>query len=128
VIGSLLGRDVAFGRSLITDIATKRYEVHQLKNVKSLPVHDVPNMALVVEPRYGKRIASSLKSVPVTLSWRGGAFPDLPAYFSASKTRCWFVLMLAILIDSGSCALMKQASDEASRSKLAISYLAYFVR
>ena len=68
------------------------------------------------------------RRLPKAISWRGGALPDLQAFFSANTTRCWFVLILAILTDTFAAALMKSALDEGSTPKLAISYFAYFVR
>jgi hypothetical protein len=130
VIASLLGRDVAFAKSFAVDARVRRCERCHMKNIMypAMP----PDVA-VIEPRFfqprGTRICSSRKSrLPVTLSWRGGAIPDLQTYFSASKARCWFALLLAILIDTASTALMKAASDEGSSSKLALSYFGSFIR
>ena len=64
------------------------------------------------------------------LSCRGGAreILRLSKYFIGSRSRCWAVLFLAILIDSCTITMMKVAQDEGSVAKLAISYLGYFLR
>ena len=68
--------------------------------------------------------------IPV-LSFRGGS-EEVPSrffsYFAESKTKCWAVLLVAILIDCGTATLMKVAQKEGSVDKLIISYVGYFVR
>jgi hypothetical protein len=64
------------------------------------------------------------------LSCRGGARVDwsLSKFFVGSRARCWAVLFLTILIDSCTITMIKVAQDEGSVSKLAISYVGYFLR
>lgn len=52
----------------------------------------------------------------------------LSKYFIGSRSRCWAVLFMAILIDSCTITMMKVAQDEGSVAKLAISYFGYFLR
>lgn len=139
VIASLLGRDIAFAKSFSSDLVSGRHhEISGMKNVK-FSATMFPEVAvtepLFQPPQGGKGDYYALKrsggnhskSLPVVLSWRGGAIAALQAYFAESKTRCWFILLLAIFVDTGSAALMKAAQDEGSFPKLAVSYFTYFL-
>jgi len=62
------------------------------------------------------------------LRCRGGAASFVANYFSASRTRCWAVLLIAIVTDVFTTTMMKVAQDEGSILKLAMSYAGYFIR
>lgn len=64
------------------------------------------------------------------LSLRGGssALSNFSDFIGASKTRCWFVLMFAIILDTVSTTLLKMAKDANSIPKLVAAYFGYALR
>ena len=65
----------------------------------------------------------------IILSLRGGGiFSSLESYVTASKTRCWGVLLVSILTDALSTTMIKVARDEKSMIKLAGAFGGYFLR
>lgn len=53
---------------------------------------------------------------------------SLSTSLSATKARCWALLVLAVVIDTLSATLMKIAQNESSLKKLILSYFGYFLR
>jgi hypothetical protein len=73
-----------------------------------------------------------ISNVSSFLKIRGGGARSVVSnfneYIGESKSRSWYVLMVSILIDSASAALMKTAQRDSSIKKLIISFVGYFVR
>ena len=86
--------------------------------LKSMQVHE----------RYVER-----SNVSSYLKIRGGGgarsvISNFNEYIGESKSRSWSVLMISILIDSASAALMKTAQRDSSIKKLIVSFLGFLLR
>lgn len=68
-------------------------------------------------------------SKTLALKLRGGhvasGFVD---YISKSSATCWLVLILSILVDTGSTTLLKIGRDSASMAKIFMAYCGFFLR
>jgi hypothetical protein len=91
------------------------------------------------DPRTGIDLFQSTKTesqgdskVSKIVGLRGGSatnvFSDFSNYIVDSKTRCWIVLLIAILLDTFSTMLMKIGRDESSPPKLRAAYCGYLLR
>lgn len=81
------------------------------------------------EIRDGQLSSEEVTEESTILSLRGGGvFSSLESYFTASKTRCWGVLLVSILTDTVSTTMIKVARDEKSMIKLAGAFGGYFLR
>jgi hypothetical protein len=96
------------------------------------PLIIVPQSSIPVSTSRQSPRNPDAKLLDVALSFRGGASTNLVAkfttYVAASKTSCWAVLFLAILLEAGATTMIKIARDENSSVKLCFAYSAYFLR
>ena len=73
-----------------------------------------------------------ISNVSSYLKIRGGGarsvISNFNEYIGESKSRSWYVLMISILIDSASAALMKTAQRDSSIKKLIVSFLGFILR
>ena len=82
-----------------------------------------------VHERYVER--SNVSSSYLKIRGGGGArsvISNFNEYIGESKSRSWYVLMISILIDSASAALMKTAQRDSSIKKLIVSFIGFFLR
>ncbi|MGK3737569.1 MAG: hypothetical protein ACI8RD_000776 [Bacillariaceae sp.] len=90
-------------------------------------VHDDSTLKMQFHERHVE-----ISNVSSILKIRGGGarsvISNFNEYIGESKSRSWYVLMISILIDSASAALMKTAQRDSSVNKLIVSFLGYFVR
>jgi hypothetical protein len=68
------------------------------------------------------------ESTILSLRGGGGVFSSFESYVTASKTRCWGVLLVSIVTDTVSTTMIKVARDEKSMIKLAGAFGGYFLR
>jgi uncharacterized membrane protein len=52
---------------------------------------------------------------------------DFNNYIGASRKRAWMVLMVSILTDTASVALMKTAQEESNVRKLVMSFFGFYI-
>ena len=129
------------------DIMIKRSNYFLVYAV-SLLICQASGIRLPLSPTFsrGRRVQddSTLKSMQVHkryveisnvssyLKIRGGGarsvISNFNEYIGESKSRSWYVLMISILIDSASAALMKTAQRDSSIKKLIVSFLGFFLR
>ncbi|OEU13416.1 Multi_Drug_Res-domain-containing protein [Fragilariopsis cylindrus CCMP1102] len=113
----------------------------------SLLICQASGIRLPLSPTFsrGRRVQddSTLKSMQVHeryveisnvssyLNIRGGGarsvISNFNEYIGESKSRSWYVLMISILIDSASAALMKTAQRDSSIKKLIVSFLGFLL-
>ena len=129
------------------DIMIKRSNYFLVYAV-SLLICQASGIRLPLSPTFsrGRRVQddSTLKSMQVHeryversnvssyLKIRGGGarsvISNFNEYIGESKSRSWYVLMISILIDSASAALMKTAQRDSSIKKLIVSFLGFLIR
>lgn len=81
--------------------------------------------------RNTRRNAPKIELATFLLGIRGGGvgsvISNFNEYVGASKSRSWAILMVSILCDTASAALMKTAQTESSKWKLMLSFFGFFL-
>jgi hypothetical protein len=94
------------------------------------PLRGGPTLGFITATK--TEVSKTSQTVVQAIELRGGSATSVLSSFSnyigSSKTRCWIVLLFAILTDSFSTSVMKMARDESSLSKLLVAYCGYFLR
>jgi hypothetical protein len=70
----------------------------------------------------------SFESSPISKIRGGHLVSDFADYIAQSSARCWCILILSILIDTGSTTLLKIGRDTSSIIKIFFSYGGFFLR
>lgn len=118
-------------RAQATFSVASRHQSSLVKFAAAAPVATIdryPDQSFE-EIRSGQLSSEEVTEESTILSLRGGGvFSSLESYVTASKTRCWVVLLVSILTDTVSTTMIKFARDEKSMIKLAGAFGGYFLR